>query len=92
MPLYIVAYDLVEPNDDEEDYAELIEELEALGAKRLQKSVWALCDMRNATEIFDGLTGYMSGTKSRLLVASIEGDFKANKLMTRLKPLRKKCP
>ena len=69
----LIAYDLIEPNAREDDYADLYKTLKKMKAKRIQESVWALRTDLNATDAFTQLQGHLHG-KDRLLVTRI-GDF-----------------
>ena len=83
MPKFVISYDLRKPDYTEEDYQELYDELDSLGAKHIQDSVWALRSDSSAEEIFDRLWEYMH-QKDRLLVAAT-GQFKNIHGITRFK-------
>ena len=42
MPRMLISYDLRKTNFEEADYEDLYAELETLGAKRIQESLWAV--------------------------------------------------
>jgi hypothetical protein len=72
MPRYVISYDLRKPNYTESDYENLWAELDALGAKHIQDSVWGLSSGSSANDIFDALRQHMH-PKDRLLVAATNG-------------------
>ena len=79
MPLFFVAYDLDKPG---QDYQDLWDELESLGAKRVQDSVWALRNNGSATSLRDTLKQHMD-TNDRLLVIE-EADWSSRRAMTEI--------
>ncbi len=72
MPRMLISYDLRKPNYDEADYEDLYKGLEALGAKRMQESVWAVRTDASPSVVFDRLSTHMH-SRDRLLVARVSG-------------------
>jgi len=70
MEVLLIAYDLRKPNFTEGDYEPLYSRLGALGARRVQESVWALRTSETPKEIFGRLKPLLSG-RDRLIVAMI---------------------
>jgi hypothetical protein len=73
MPRYVISYDLRKPNYTERDYDELYTELNDLGAKHIQDSVWAVSTELSSEQIFDALWQHMHQARDRLLVAETAG-------------------
>jgi hypothetical protein len=72
MSRLLISYDLRKPNYTEEDYEELYAELETLGAKHIQDSVWAIQSEEKCGAIVEILKKHMH-SRDRLLVARIDG-------------------
>ena len=64
MALFFVTYDLDKPG---QNYQNLWDELESLGAKRLQDSVWGLQSSKSPVGLRDLLKGHID-SNDRLLV------------------------
>jgi CRISPR/Cas system-associated endoribonuclease Cas2 len=69
MAKFYVAYDLDKPG---QNYPELWNELESLGAKRVQDSVWVLASDSSSSDIRDTLQQYVD-SNDRLLVVKSAG-------------------
>jgi CRISPR/Cas system-associated endoribonuclease Cas2 len=69
MGLFFVAYDLDKPG---QNYQNLWDELESLGAQRLQDSVWGLQSSKTAVALRDTLKGHID-SNDRLLVVENGG-------------------
>ncbi|MGC1619308.1 MAG: hypothetical protein WA765_12540 [Candidatus Acidiferrum sp.] len=82
--VFIISYDLRKPDFD---YQPLYDELDDLGAKRIQKSVWAVHSSDSTSDVFDALWPYMHNDRDRLFVAVLDRDsgYKAKNSLTRLK-------
>jgi hypothetical protein len=65
---YLISYDLRKPD---RDYSPLYDELNSLGAKRIQESVWAVRSTLGPGDIFDKLWPHMENARDRLLVARV---------------------
>lgn len=74
MPRILISYDLRKPDYKEADYEDLYSDLEALGAKRIQESMWAVRTGASPSVVFDRLSAHLH-SHDRLLVARI-GAFK----------------
>jgi hypothetical protein len=72
MSRFVISYDLRKPRYTEADYDELYTELDSLGAKHIQDSVWAVSSDLSAEKIFDALWQHMHQANDRLLVASTD--------------------
>jgi CRISPR/Cas system-associated endoribonuclease Cas2 len=68
----LIAYDLLKPNYTPDDYKKLYAELDSIGAKRIQDSVWAVRTDADAFDVFDRLQRYIYRT-DRLLVIRVNG-------------------
>jgi len=78
MALYLVTYDLRNPDFD---YSGLTAKLQELGAKRVQDSVWMLRNKGTTTAALrDELTPHVHSKKDRLLVAKVK-DWASRKAM-----------
>ena len=88
MRFYLVSYDLRKPDYD---YQPLYDELEKLGANRVQESVWMLCSNRMALDIHSALWGQMDSTRDRLLVIEVRHHFSSRNAITKIKPLSDAC-
>ena len=84
MSRYVISYDLRKPRYTEADYDELYTELDDLGAKHIQDSVWAVSTELTAEQIFDALWQHMHQDNDRLLVVR-ENGFKNMNGITRFK-------
>jgi CRISPR-associated endonuclease Cas2 len=71
MAVFIISYDLQEPNS-EEDYKKLYDELDSMGAQRIQKSVWAVRTDSDSDSISYRLRKFVHD-EDRLLVSRIYG-------------------
>ena len=69
MPIYFIAYNLAKPGQNGKT---LWDVLTALGAKRIQESVWILRSNSTAAQIRDHLWQYI-GLSGRLLVVESQG-------------------
>ena len=67
MTTFIISYDLRKPNYTEADYEDLYNELDYIGAKRIQESVWGVKSTDEAKTLHDQLWQHMH-RKDRLLV------------------------
>lgn len=67
MALFYVAYDLDRPG---QDYPELWEELESLGAQRVQESVWVLKSNKKTVELRDTLKRHIDQNDRILIIKS----------------------
>lgn len=77
MPRFVISYDLRKPRYTESDYQELYDELDTLGAKHIQDSVWAVTTDSSASDIYDALWQHMHQANDRLLVAATtDGNWK----------------
>jgi len=76
MALFYIAYDLDKPG---QDYQNLWDELDSLGAKRVQDSVWALRSDTSAKELRDVLKKHIDSDDRLLVVQS--GDWASRNLM-----------
>jgi hypothetical protein len=68
----LISYDLRKPNYTEKDYEKLYAEMERLGAKHIQDSVWAIQSEEKCGAIIEVLKKHMH-SMDRLLVARIDG-------------------
>ncbi len=82
MPLYLVAYDLDKPG---QDYSDLYDDLNAVGASRIQDSVWALKGDWNVEALQQRLHAHLD-SNDRLLVVRF-GAFSSIKGMAKIKDL-----
>lgn len=84
MSVYIISYDLRKPDFDYED---LYTQLDNLGAKRIQKSVWGVDTVATAAEVFNSLWNKMHSEKDRLFVIPFDktDEFKSQNAITKLK-------
>lgn len=82
--MFIISYDLRKPDHD---YEPLYDELDSIGAKHIQDSVWAVRTTSNAEAVFDALWEHMHNEKDRLFVVTFdkEENYKAKNSMTPLK-------
>ncbi|HVZ79921.1 MAG TPA: CRISPR-associated endonuclease Cas2 [bacterium] len=71
MSLFFICYDLAKA--DENEYSDLFEVLEAMGAIRVQKSVWVVKAEKSASEIFEKLKSYFPDDQDRLLIGNVDG-------------------
>ena len=78
MALFFVAYDLDKPA---QNYQNLWDELESLGAIRIQDSVWALKFDGTPRNLYDTISRHISTKIDRLLVVKNGGSTFIN-LMT----------
>jgi 5'-3' exonuclease len=71
---YLIAYDLVEPNDESEDYEALIDAINSLypNNNHLQESVWLIVTAGKAESVRNSLKTYIKG-KSTLFITPIRG-------------------
>jgi hypothetical protein len=80
MPRLLISYDLRKPDYD---YDPLYEDLNAIDAKHIQDSVWAIQTDDTPEQIYDHLWPYLYSDKDRLLVVGING-FKAINSITQI--------
>lgn len=85
MPRYVICYDLRKPNYTEADYEELYAELDSIGARHIQDSVWAVRSEDSCQTIFDSLWQHMHQPKDRLLVVVADYGFNNINGITRFK-------
>jgi len=76
MPRFVITYDLRKPDQKEDDYKKLYDELDSLKAKHIQDSVWAVTSTSNADTIFKALRAHMDPARDRLLVVATTEDYK----------------
>lgn len=73
--VYVVAYDLKEPNTPA-DYAKIIEAIKAYGTwARLEQSVWLIESNKTATELRDELKNSIRDASDVLFVAKLSGEW-----------------
>jgi hypothetical protein len=75
MSRYVISYDLRKPNYTDADYQELYDELDSIGAKHIQDSVWAVRNDASAKDIFNVLWAHMHQVRDRLLVVETTDNF-----------------
>jgi len=75
MSIFVISYDLRKPDYTEDDYHDIYAELDVLGAKHIQDSLWAVKSDKTCEDIFDALRQHMH-SKDRLLVVQVNGTFK----------------
>jgi hypothetical protein len=70
MALYLISYDLREPDFD---YSPLYKALERIGAVPIQKSVWGVRSNLTGVEVYELILPYLHNPKDRLLVTGVNG-------------------
>lgn len=83
MKLYLISYDLNKPG---KNYSELLEELRALGAKRILLSQWVLRSAHRVSDLRDDLKRLMD-TNDRLLIVEISGGWASRNTMVDIREL-----
>jgi len=78
-PRLLISYELLEPNRTVANCKELYAELDSLGAKRIQDSLWTVQTELDINSVLRKLQGYF-GSTDRLFIACISESMSRNKI------------